>query len=260
MTTTTTNRGYFIQGTGDNPNSWGADLNDNFDTIDNNISALTTIATTGGTTTLTGTQAESLVYNITGTLTSQATIVFPFSHMFFLVINSTSGSFSVVLSASGGGQTVTIPGGAYNVYWSDGTNVFAFATQAPSVPSGSILSFLQSTAPTGWSQSSGYNDQVIRLVSGTGGGGTGGSWTFNFNADGAALSAAQIPPHTHNINLPTGQPGSFAVGSIGGTLANGNAFTTDSGSGLLGLPHIHGLSGSTNWRPAYVNAIVCVKS
>lgn len=135
MTTTFTNRGYAEQGTGDNPNAWGATLNANFAIIDNNISSLTSISTTGGTRTLTSTQAQALVYSINGALTSQATIVFPFQSMFFLVYDNTTGNHPVVIKAAGGGTTVTTS--AYSsVFYSDGTNITAVNPVLPAATFG----------------------------------------------------------------------------------------------------------------------------
>ena len=65
------------------------------------------------------------------------------------------------------------------------------------VPNTSRVPFYLASAPTGYVQVTSVNDQVLRAVSGTGGG-TGGSWTVGgITVDGHTLSLSEIPAHTH---------------------------------------------------------------
>jgi hypothetical protein len=260
MTTTFSNRGYALQGTGDNPNAWGSDLNENFSTIDNNISSETSITTTGGTTTLTSTQAQALVYSFGGNLTSQATIVFPFDQMFFFAFNNTNGAFPVVIKAAGGGVTQTVGAGTGGVYWSDSTNITLVSTNINPVPSGTVLgSFIQASAPVGWTQVTSINDCTMRLISGAGGGTTGGSWAITgATIAGTAISVAQMPAHNHAVSLPTGTALGVSSGGNGSTSANVNTFTTTSSGN--GQAHTHTWSNDGTWRPLYINVIACRKN
>ena len=73
------------------------------------------------------------------------------------------------------------------------------ATQIPTspIPSGTVMSFFQAAAPTGWTQVTTQNDKLLRVVSGTGGvsGGTNAFSTVNAQtATGShTLSTAEIP-------------------------------------------------------------------
>jgi hypothetical protein len=95
------------------------------------------------------------------------------------------------------------------------------AIQTPSVPSGSVMLFYQSSAPTGWTQVTDQNNKALRVVSGTGGG-SGGSTDFTSvftsrtpsgsvsggsvsisisgTTDNHSLSKDQLPTHRHGIN------------------------------------------------------------
>jgi hypothetical protein len=161
--------------------------------------------------------------------------------------------------------------GRTELYWQDDAQNLTQITNSGAVnvqffPSGTTLPFIQASAPTGWVQNTGYNDQLLRTTSGTGAGG-GGSWVISglsaaTSVAGHALNQGEIPSHTHNVS---------AVTSTGGTVgfASGNAiflgqFAITSDGGTVGnAAHTHGASTSVfadgNWRPAYVNIIVCSK-
>lgn len=80
------------------------------------------IATTGGTTVLTATQSASKIITVTGTLTSNATLTFPAALGEWIIINNTTGAFSVTAIALAGAGVPILQGGADNVMC-DGTNV-----------------------------------------------------------------------------------------------------------------------------------------
>ena len=105
---------------------------------------------------------------------------------------------------------MTITTSGTSITFSDATTQTTAATT--SIPSGSVVLFYQSAAPTGWTQVTSLNDYALRLVSGTGGT-TGGTTAFStvfsnqtptinvsgLSAGATTLSTAQIPSHTHNI-------------------------------------------------------------
>ena len=80
------------------------------------------IATTGGTTVLTATQAASKFITVTGVLVSNATLTLPAALGEWTIINATTGAFSVTAIALGGAGVPILQGGADNVMC-DGTNV-----------------------------------------------------------------------------------------------------------------------------------------
>lgn len=101
-------------------------------------------------------------------------------------------------------------------------------------PSGTVMLFQQTTAPTGWTKLTTNNDCALRVVSGTAG--TGGSVAFStaFSAsntvDGHTLTSAEIPAHTHpntlndpgHVHWPSGHNIQSADYSSSGTVALAN--------------------------------------
>ena len=111
---------------------------------------------------------------------------------------------------------------------------------SPSVPSGSVMLFAQSSAPSGWTKSTSHNNKALRVVSGNGGGSggsvgftsafqnhtvsisdtdsVGGSVTISGDCTGtqimyhnttqAWLTVDQMPSHQHDYDVPRGTTGS----------------------------------------------------
>ena len=83
------------------------------------------LSVTGGTTTLTSTQAANTIQYYSGALTSNQIIVVPSTVQFYIITNSTTGAYTfTVKTAVGGGNTVTIPQNTTIAMVCDGTNVF----------------------------------------------------------------------------------------------------------------------------------------
>jgi len=107
------------------------------------------LVVTGGTTTLSSTQASNTIQIYTGTLTSNQTIVVPSTVQLYTFTNNTTGSYTFTVKTSvTGGATVTIPQSNSLILVCDGTNVYNAAsgssnsyttitigTGSPSVPS-----------------------------------------------------------------------------------------------------------------------------
>ena len=141
-----------------------------------------------------------------------------------------------------------------------------------SLPSGTRLLFAQASAPSGWTQDVTWNDRVIRVVGGAGGG-TGGNWTIS-GLTGAShihttynhtLTIDEIPPHTHPIDDAL----SYRGGGWSAENSNDYDRAGNSGSTGGGLPHNHGntstpsstiITSTGAWRPAYLDVIVCQKN
>ena len=134
---------------------------------------------------------------------------------------------------------------------------------------GTKLLFSQAAAPVGWVQVTAYNDQVLRVVSDSSGGLSGGSWQISgFSASTVvayhALTAAEIPAHTHTVSALTLaiNTSTLGAGSPYATLGQGS-ITSDGGTGG-NLGHTHGATTTMafdgSWRPYYTNVIVCQKS
>ena len=146
-------------------------------------------------------------------------------------------------------------------------------------PSGTVMLFVQSAAPTGWTKSTAHNDKTLRVVSGSvsSGGSVAFSTAFSssrgITVDSTTLSISQIPSHDHPW---TGRKAANSGWSGGEStiygysykyfsysifeLENDPAVTTDSGSAAAqggSQPHNH--SGSVNMAVQYVDVILATK-
>ena len=117
------------------------------------------------------------------------------------------------------------------------------------VPSGTIMLFVQTSAPTGWTKSTTHDNKALRVVSGSVT--TGGTQNFtavlNGSVGATTLTTAQIPSHTHTI------PSNTAGSQIGfaGTNRNPTGFNTGAAGG--GGSHTHSMD------VAYVDVIIATK-
>ena len=135
------------------------------------------------------------------------------------------------------GQQYTFAGVTYTFTT---TGVWAMGGSPP-VPSGTRLLMQQTTAPTGWTKISAYDDCALRIVSGT----AGSSGTVPFSTlfartavDNYTLAIADIPSHQHPCNNDSsGQVGSQNYFNSGPG-ANYNNYTNPAGGGGA---HAHGI-------------------
>lgn len=88
---------------------------------------------TGGTTTLTLTEAANVVQTYTGVLTSNETVVLPAVVQVYYISNATTGAFNFLVKAPGAGTTVAIPTSQNAVLFCDGTNVINASTTTSGV-------------------------------------------------------------------------------------------------------------------------------
>lgn len=130
-----------------------------------------------------------------------------------------------------------------------------------SIPSGSKMIFRMGAAPSGWTQDTSVNDQMLRFVNGNTVG-TGGNWVISgVSVGNHTLVAAEVPNIAQDPNT-TRQGGAglfFNTNNTGGYLSNaGNngGFTSGGGGG----PHAHPLTADGSWRPAYADVILATKN
>jgi hypothetical protein len=79
----------------------------------------------------------------------------------------------------------------------------AYQDNPPAFASGTVMLFVQSTAPTGWTKSTAHNDKALRVVSGTAG--SGGSSAFS------SVFGSRTPSGSVSVS-----------GSVGSTTLDGN--------------------------------------
>jgi hypothetical protein len=160
------------------------------------------------------------------------------------------------------------------------TTALGFTPGADPIPAGSVMLFVQTAAPTGWTKSTAHNNKALRVVSGTASSGGSVAFTTAFASQavsgsvstsvggtvfGTTLSTGQMPSHGHSITnmSAAGAPnGSFnSVWVQAGTYGT----NAEGGSGS----HDHGWSGSAsssfsgtaiNLAVQYVDVIVATKN
>jgi len=90
---------------------------------------LLSLSVTGGTLTLSSTQASNTIQVYGGVLTAAQTIVVPSTVQLYTITNNTSGSYSfTVKTAVSGGASIIVPQGSSLVLVCDGTNVYNAAS------------------------------------------------------------------------------------------------------------------------------------
>lgn len=91
------------------------------------------LSVTGGTLTLSASQAANLIQEYAGNLTSSQIIVVPPTVQLYTITNNTTGSFTLTVKTTAvGGATVVIPQGTSLVLICDGTNVYNAASGSSS--------------------------------------------------------------------------------------------------------------------------------
>lgn len=107
----------------DDTDAWAAPLEACIRALDRAAGAVHTVATTGGTTTLSDAQSDTKQLLISGALTSNATVYLKARPGFWFVKNATSGAYSVTIRVVGNvGAAVTIAQGGETIVKSDGTD------------------------------------------------------------------------------------------------------------------------------------------
>ena len=89
----------------------------------------TTIAVTGGTYTLSGSELNRIAYKFTGTLSSNVNIVVPSTVQQYWINNATTGAFTLGVKTASGAATL-VTQGATAILYCDGTNIISATTSA----------------------------------------------------------------------------------------------------------------------------------
>lgn len=150
-------------------------------------------------------------------------------------------------------------------------------TTGVEIPTGTLMLFQQTSAPTGWTKQTTHNDKALRVVSGTASSGGTSAFTTVFtnqtptintsglSAGATTLSTAQMPSHNHTQNV-------YATDIAEGSATFGAGFTgryswgaISTGSAGSGGSHSHSLSGSATSSAVtlnvqYVDLIIAAKN
>lgn len=279
---TTTYKGLSVQTAGSNPGTWGAGastaLNEGMiEIVDRNLGGIVTKSLAAGDVTLSATEAQNAIVRLTGVLPTNRVLTSP-CQGFYFVENLTTGSFTVTVTNGVSGVTVLQSTRATLI--ADATNGVRTASYAIDfIPTGTVMLFVQTAAPTGWIKSTTHNNKALRLVAGTVS--TGGTVDFTTafasqpvtgTIGGTAISVSQMPLHGHpfrlglNNNSSTQLTGGIALAINGST--NEVAYTSTlsdtpgqqiGGTGG-GLTHDHSFTGTAiNLAAAYVDCIIATR-
>ena len=170
-------------------------------------------------------------------------------------------------------DSVTTTATQFN-YLNSTTGVAGGGTVIDMLASGTLMTFQQTSAPTGWTKQTTHNNKALRVVSGTAS--SGGTDNFstvfaNTSTDSYTLLEADIPAHTHGSagahthGLPVfSGEGSSNVISGYSSNQNPNFILTSDSSGTHTHTsfggdggHSHGLS---NFDIQYVDLIIASKN
>lgn len=256
----TTYKGYEVQTTGTNSGSWGTVLNeDGLEVIDRNVGGIVAKSLSSSNVTLSAEESENLIVRLTGTLSANVEVETAAQGV-QIVENLTSGSFSVTFTDGVAG--VVIPQGSRAVVIMDGTNGARIA--ADTFPSGTPMLFAQTTAPVGWTKDTNYNEHAIRVVSGSASSGGSVNFTTAFASQtttgtvgNTALTIAQMPAHTHDIDFTRSPANDGGTGTSQRTADFGTTTTTSTGNGQT---HTHTLTmDALNLAVKYLDCIMAIK-
>jgi len=158
------------------------------------------------------------------------------------------------------------------IVFPDNSEQITAATTA--FPSGTVMLFVQSAAPTGWTKSTAHNDKALRVVSGSVS--SGGSVAFStafasrsLSIDGTTLSISQMPSHDHPFVRLFGTGSAHGVWSTNSGYNYGfyssiafdqNQGYADAAAAAQGGGQSHAHSGSLNMAVQYVDVIICTKN
>mgnify|MGYP000048830250 FL=1 len=140
-----------------------------------------------------------------------------------------------------------------------------------SIPSGTVMLFAQTAAPTGWTKSTTHNDKALRVVSGTAG--SGGSTAFTSVFAARTIARANLPndtvttgtesqTHTHSV---TGVPAAGSSGTTGGGSISQNTTNYTTGNASVTHTHSFALNGgvtqtAVDFAVQYVDVILATKN
>lgn len=148
-------------------------------------------------------------------------------------------------------------------------------TSSLGFPTGTLMLFQQTAAPTGWTKQTTHNNKALRVVSGTASSGGTSSFTTVFTdqtptISGGSISAttlttAQMPSHTHSVGMfPRSEWTEGAVYAETNRTYVGVFSSIDTGSSGSSNSHTHSFTQPTSsaitLAVQYVDLIIASKN
>lgn len=143
-------------------------------------------------------------------------------------------------------------------------------TLGDAIPAGTVMLFVQTSAPTGWTKdTTSHNNKALRVVTGTASSGGTSAFTTVFASrtptgtiGATTLTSTQIPSHTHppssNFFLMYNVSGGSASLMAGSQLYQSSGATGSTGGGGS---HVHSFTGSAlDFAVQYVDVIIATKN
>jgi len=126
MTSTfSTNKNLELPANGDYVNTWNIPVNGDMSIIDAALGGTTSLNASSGSVTLTATQYQKMILNVTGSIAANVTYTIPSGvGGQWVVKNLTTGGYSVVIASAGGGSSSTVANNVVATVVCDGTNVY----------------------------------------------------------------------------------------------------------------------------------------
>jgi len=235
--------GLLLMGTGGDDNAWGANCNTQvFTPLENAIAGITSLSVTGGSHSLTSTEARSAVIILSGTLTADQTIVVPGTTKTWAISNQTSGNFYVIVKA-GSGAGVNVPQGATKKIICTGTNTI-LREDAERV--GEFFYHAGTTAPAGSFECNGataLRTSAIDLYAAIG-----TTW-----GPGDGFTTFTLPSAEDTGRFLRSKSGSFAVGTYQVNQLGAHTHTAST-SAVTGTTDSQGLHSHTYADPGHIHA------
>ena len=204
------------------------------------------------------------------------------------IVSSSNGNISITPNGTGsviidGLSHPQSDGTAGQFLKTDGAGQLSFDTVSvtPSIPSGSLMLFQQTAAPTGWTKQTTHDNKALRVVSGTAGSGGSSAFTtalgtpsLSGSTGNTTLSTAQLASHNHTLDARnvngaaafTSTSAAFGRADQDGRLymhsTNPNnqivntTLINNSGSNSA---HSHTMSGTASINVQYVDLIIASK-
>jgi hypothetical protein len=130
------------------------------------------------------------------------------------------------------------------------------------LPAGTVMLFVQTSAPTGWTKSTTHDNKALRVVSG--GASSGGTTAFTSVFTARTITTSNMPAHTHGVTDPSHNhsiiaSGTSTTGGLQGTGSGTTAlnYTNYSTTGIS----IDSAGGGTamDFAVQYVDVIIATK-
>lgn len=237
----------------------------------------------GGLTVSSGGAAITGNSTVTGTLTATSTLTAQNG----LTVSAGGAGITGLLTANSG---VSVPSGGVSVTGTVTATTFSGAWE--NLPAGTVMLFVQTSAPTGWTKSTVHDNKALRVVSGAASSGGSVAFTTAFASQAVTgtvasytLTTADIPSHNHTATssvTDSGHTHSYTApatggatvmlggvpiataGSQGGTTGSsttGITVSTSIGNTGGGGGHSHGFSApNINLAVQYVDVIIATKN